>query len=454
MSDRDEFRYAKSGDVAIAYAISGQGPRDVVFAHGFAGNIEIEREMPQPREFHDRLADFARLIVFDRRGTGLSDRLREPATLEARMDDLRAVLDDAGSERAVLLGTFEAASMCLLFAATYPERTLGLALYNPVAKGVWAPDYPWAPPPEDWRREIEQLTSTWGTYAAAERWVRVMAVSHADDSDFVAAEARHRRLSASPGSIATIMRMAADIDVRDVLGAIRVPTLIFNMPACCEEAEYVAGRIPGARRFELAGPDFAFVGEKDTVVPEVERFVDSLGVEEPDTVLATVLFTDIVGSTATLAELGDARWRELVGRHDALVRRQLSRFRGREIDSAGDGFFASFDGPIRAIRCAHAIVESVRELGLEVRAGLHTGECERVGEKIAGIAVNIGARVAAEAGPGEVFVSSTVKDLVAGSGLRFEERGVAELKGVPGRWQLYVAGAPDGFESSSSPAGG
>jgi pimeloyl-ACP methyl ester carboxylesterase len=424
VSARDEIEYAKSGDVAIAYAVSGEGPRDLVFVHGFAGNIEIERESRYQRAFHERLASFSRFITFDRRGTGLSDRLREPATLEARMDDLRAVLDAAGSERAVLFGTFEAASMCLLFAATYPERTLGLVLYNPVARGTWAPDYPWAQRAEDWGRESpDELVNSWGTYAAAERWVQHMAVSHADDPEFIGAIARHWRLSASPGGVATIRRMAADVDVRDVLGAIRVPTLIVNMPATRDEAAYVADHIPGAKRLEVSGPDYAVYLLKDALVPELERFVDALDVEEPDTVLATILFTDIVGSTAKLSELGDARWRELIERHHALVRAQLSRFRGREIDTAGDGFFAAFDGPIRAIRCAHAIGESLRGLDIEVRAGLHTGECELVGDKIAGVAVNIGARVAAQAAPG----------------LRFEERGATELKGVPGRWQLYAA---------------
>jgi class 3 adenylate cyclase len=437
--DRDEIRYANSGDVAIAYAVSGKGPHDIVFAHGFAGNVEIEREVPFMRAFHDRMARFSRFIVFDCRGTGLSDRPREPATLEARMDDVRAVLDTVGCERAVLFGTAEAASMCTLFAATYPERTLGLALYNPIARGTWAPDYPWAQSPEDWRQEIGETVSNWGAYAHAERAVQAVAASHADDPEFIAAWARHFRLSASPGAAATLLRMTADVDVRDVLGAIRVPTLVASVRATREEAAYVADRIPGARRFEVPGPDIAVYLQLDTLVPELERFVGTLEIEEPETILATVLFTDIVGSTAKLSEIGDARWRELVERHHALVREQLGRFRGREIDTAGDGFFAAFDGPIRAIRCAHAITESLRGLGLEIRAGLHTGECELVGDKIAGIAVVIGARLATEARAGEVVVSSTVKDLVAGSSLEFEERGVAELKGVPGRWQLYLA---------------
>lgn len=437
--DRDEIRYARSGDVAIAYAVSGEGPRDLVFAHGYAGNIEIERETAYQRAFLDRCASFSRFIFFDRRGTGLSDRPREPATLEARMDDLRAVLDAAGSERSVLFGTVEAASMCMLFAATYPERTLGLVLYNAIARGTWAPEYPWAVTAEEWKAAIAELAIDWGTYAAAERHVRSIAATQADDPEFVAAWARHQRLSASPSAMATLVRMAADVDVRDVLGAIRVPTLVAHTPPLSGEAAYIADRIPGARRFEVPGPDYAIYLQVDTLVPEVERFMNTLGVDEPETVLTTVLFTDIVGSTARLAELGDLRWRQLVERHHALVRQQLGRFRGREIDTAGDGFFASFDGPIRAIRCAHAIIESLRGLGLEIRAGLHTGECEIVGEKITGIAVNIGARVAAHAEAGEVLVSSTVKDLVAGSRFQFEERGNTELKGVPGNWQLYAA---------------
>jgi class 3 adenylate cyclase/pimeloyl-ACP methyl ester carboxylesterase len=434
----DEFRYARSGDVAIAYVAYGQVPPDVVFVHGYAGNIQIACETPNVRVFHDRIASFARLLAFDRRGTGLSDRPREAATLETRMDDVRAVLDAAGSERAVLFGTFEAASMCLLFAATYPERTLGLVLYNPVAKGTWAPDYPWAPTAEEWRRETDDEVMSWGTYAQAENLVRQMAPTRVDDTQFVAGHARMLRLSASPGAAATIQRMAADVDVRDILVAIRVPTLVANMPSTRGEAEYVTSRIPGARRVEVPGPDFMIDFQSETLLPEVERFVKGIDAHEPETVLATVLFTDIVGSTQKLAELGDAGWRELVERHHALVRQQLTRFRGQEVDTAGDGFFVRFDGPIRAVRCAQAIATAVPELGLEVRAGLHTGECELVGDKIAGLAVNIGARVAALSGPGEVLVSSTVKDLVAGSELGFEDRGVAELKGVPGEWRLYA----------------
>jgi class 3 adenylate cyclase len=439
-----EIRYAKSGDVAIAYAVLGDGPTDLVYVHGFASNVEVELESPYHRPFFERMATFSRLITFDRRGAGLSDRLREPATLEARIDDLRAVLDAVGSERAALFGTFEAASMCLLFAATYPERVLGLALWNPVAKGTWSDDYPWAATHEEWRRTtFDDLARTWGTTGAARRWAAEMSPSLADDEAYLAFMARMWRLSASPGAIVTIRRMAADVDVRDILPAVRVPTLVFHMPPAAGEARYVAGRIAGARILEVPGPDHAIWMQNETIVPELERFVAGLEERrEPDTVLATILFTDIVASTERAAELGDARWRDLVARHHALVRRHLDRFRGHEVDTAGDGFFATFDGPIRAIRCACAIRDSVGELGLEVRAGLHTGECELVGEKVAGLAVNIGARVSAQAQAGEVLVTSTVKDLVAGSAIEFDDRGSRELKGIPAPWHLWaVAGA-------------
>ncbi len=354
------------------------------------------------------------------------------------MDDVRAVMDAAESESAVLFGTVEAAAMCVLFAATYPERTLGLVLYNAYAKGTWAPEYPWAETAEEQRQELESSVRRWGTYEHAEEAVRAVAPSHADDPEFVARWARHDRLSASPAAVATLLRMSTDVDVRDVLGAIRVPTLVTHGPPMREEAEYLAARIAGAQRFQVPGPDLAIYLQTETLLPEVERFVRDLDERQSESVLATVLFTDIVGSTERLAEIGNSGWRELVERHHALVRQQLSRFRGQEVDTAGDGFFARFDGPIRAIRCADAIQSAVRELGLDVRAGLHTGECELVGDKIAGLAVNIGARIAALAEPGEVLVSSTVKDLVAGSELRFDDRGRRQLKGIPGEWQLFA----------------
>jgi class 3 adenylate cyclase/pimeloyl-ACP methyl ester carboxylesterase len=437
-SPAPEIRYALSGDVSIAYTVIGRGTVDLVFVYGFVGNLDFGFEIPQFARCYDRLSSFSRLIAFDRRGTGLSDRPREAATLESRMDDVRAVLDDVGSERAVLFGSFEAASMCVLFAATYPERVLGLVLYNPIAKGTWAPDYPWAESPIT-PTELDEARRIWGTPASAERLARQMAPSLADDPDFIQSIARLHRLGASPAAAVTIMRMAEDVDVRHVLPAIRVPTLVLNMPTKRGEAEYVAGRIPRARRLDVPGPDFMILLLGDAIYDEIEQFVESVRDEAPpDTVLATILFTDIVRSTETAAELGDRGWAELVARHHAAVRGHLDRFRGRELDTAGDGFFATFDGPVRAIRCAEAITQAVRDLGLEVRAGVHTGECELVDGKVTGIAVNIGARVASQAGGGEVLVSQTVKDLVAGSGIAFEDRGTAELKGVPGKWKLYA----------------
>jgi class 3 adenylate cyclase/pimeloyl-ACP methyl ester carboxylesterase len=434
-----DVRYARSGDVSIAYRVIGEGERDLVFVHGFAGNLEAEAEAPHMVTFDERLSRFSRLIKFDRRGTGLSDRVRETPSLETRMDDVRAVLDAVDAQRAALFGTFEAAAMCMLFAASYPERTTGLVLYNPIAKGSWAPDYPWAMTMDESARQIAEFAESWATPEFVDQHVRVMAPTRAEDAAFKGHMLRNLRLGASPSAAQAITRMALEIDIRDVLPAIRVPTLILTTPLTREESRFVADRIPDSRVFEVPGPDFMVALLGEDVYDDVERFVRGLDAEtEPETVLATVLFTDIADSTKKLAELGDRGWAELVSRHHSLVRRQLDAFRGTEIDTAGDGFFASFEGPLRAIRCARAIGESVRSLGVEVRAGLHTGECERVDGKIGGLAVNIGARVAAAAGPGELLVSSTVKDLVAGSAVGFEDRGTHQLKGVPGEWRLYA----------------
>jgi class 3 adenylate cyclase len=430
--------YARSGDVSLAYVVTGTGSIDLVFVHGFVGNLETAWEQPLRVAFFERLASFARVIEFDRRGTGLSDRVREVPTLETRMDDLRAVMDAADSERAAVVATFEAGSMAALYAATYSERVGALVLYNPIAKGVWAPDYPFARTEEEWRAELAEIRERWGDPEFFAEMAREIAPSRADDPAFIKWLAKFDRTGASPAAAVAIMRMARDVDIRDVLPSIRVPTLVLHLARYADESRYVADRIPGARRVEIAGEDTVFFIAPG-IAEEVQRFVTSVwGEAEPETVLSTVLFTDIVESTQRAAEVGDRQWAELVASHHALVRRQLDRFRGRELDTAGDGFFASFDGPARAIRCARAISDSVRELGLEIRAGLHTGECEVIGEKLGGIAVNIGARVAARAQPGEILVSSTVKDLVAGSGIAFEDRGSAELKGVPGTWQLFA----------------
>ena len=440
--DAPEIRYTQSGDVSIAYAISGEGPIDIVFVHGYMSNLEVEWEDPGHVAFFTTLASAARLIRFDRRGSGLSDRVRVVPTLEARMDDVRAVMDAAGSPRAVLVATFEAASMAMLFAATYPERVAGLVLFHPLAKGVWSPDYPFAPTEEQYREEFEEIRTSWGHADQAERFLRRAAPSVADDPQVVAWAMRMFRQAASPGAALALRRMVMSVDVRDVLPSIRVPTLIAHTSVEREEPAYVAERIPGARRIGLDSRQHVFWLAEGFPEAIIEFARTAWGEPEPDTLLATVLFTDIVGSTAKAAELGDRAWSELVERHHALVRAQLDRYRGREFDTAGDGFFATFDGPIRAIRCAVAVRATVRELGLEIRAGLHTGECELIGEKPGGIAVNIGARVAAEAQSGEVLVSQTVKDLVAGSGIEFDDRGVASLKGVPGEWRLYAVAEP------------
>ena len=436
-SPRPEVHYAKSGDVSIAYSVFGEGPIDLVFVTGFVSNLLYGWEQPRVVRFFERLAPFARTIRFDRRGGGLSDRPRDVPTLETRMDDVRAVMDAVGSEKAVLVGTYEAAAMTALFAATYPEKVPALVMYNPYAKGVWAPDYPWARTADEWRRHLDEMERGWGTEAYFDGILRRSFPSVAADPDFRRWFFDVMVYGASPGAALTIQRMAMDVDVRDVLPVIRVPTLILHAPEMADHAKYMADRIPGARRYEHTGVDGS-IWLHDEIPVEIERFVRSVeGGREPETVLSTVLFTDIVGSTEQAAAIGDAAWRELLERHHAVVRRDLDRFRGRELDTAGDGFFATFDGPARGIRCALAIRDSLGELGLEIRAGLHTGECEVIGEKVGGIAVNIGARIAARAEAGELLVSSTVKDLVAGSGIEFADRGAEELKGVPGSWQLY-----------------
>jgi class 3 adenylate cyclase len=425
--------YAKSGGVHIAYHVLGDGPNDLVVVMGAVSNVAYSWRETQIRSFHERLASGARVIRFDRRGTGLSDRPREVPTLEARMDDVRAVMGAVGSDRAALLGMFEAAPMIALFAATYPERVGALVMWNGYARGLWAPDYPWARTADEWNQDLQAVEQSWGTREYADRLIREMAGSVADDEEMQRWFLNSMRFGASPGAALTIRRMAMDVDVREILPAIRVPTLLLHRSHMREHARYMEERIPGAKRTEVPGADTSiFTDHMEDSLEEIERFVQEAWQEaEPETVLSTVLFTDIVGSTEKASEVGDRAWRDLLERHHALIRRQLDRFRGREVDTAGDGFLATFDGPARAIRCACAISESVRNLGLVVRAGLHTGECELVNGKVGGIAVNIGARVASRAQPGEILVSSTVRDLVAGSGISFEERGLEERKAFP-----------------------
>lgn len=437
-----ETRYARSGDVNLAYQVVGEGPFDLIWVPGWISNVEESWEVPEYAHFLRRLASFARLIVFDKRGTGLSDRVSNDRlpTLEQRMDDVRAVLEAAGSEHAAVFGASEGGNMSVLFAATYPEWVRALVLAGVYAKRLWSPDYPWAPTPEQREREHELLEREW----AGKMDVSVLAPSAVDDPALMRRIATFFRRSASPGAAVALNRMNTAIDTRAVLPTITVPTLVLqrrgDRDVNVEEGRWIARRIPGARYVELPGDDhLVWIGDTDALLDEVEAFLT--GVRrgpEPDRVLATVLFTDIVGSTKLAAELGDRRWRDLLEAHHAAVRRELERFRGREVDTAGDGFLATFDGPARAVRCACAIRDVVTPLGLELRAGVHTGECELVGGKVGGIAVHIGARVAAAAATGEVLVSSTVRDLVAGSGLEFEDRGVRELKGVPGEWRLYA----------------
>ncbi|HEU5193191.1 MAG TPA: adenylate/guanylate cyclase domain-containing protein [Methylomirabilota bacterium] len=443
MTTQPAVKYAKSGDVSIAYAVSGSGP-DVVIVPGWVSNVESMWSEPFAAPFLHRLARFSRLIMLDRRGTGLSDRVSEMPSIEERMDDVRAVMDAAGSQRAVLFGISEGGPMCITFAATYPERTSALALYGTFARLTTAEDYPIGVPPEELDAFTTYTADHWGTGAS----MRVFSPSLAGDDAARAAWARLERLSVSPAGVRTMLRTTGVTDVRNILPVLRVPTLVLHRrddrPVPIALGRYVADHIAGARFVMLPGADHFFgTGDTEPILGEVEEFVTGARHgAEADRVLATVMFTDIVGSTARAAELGDGRWRDLLDGYHALVRQHVAQFRGREIDTAGDGFLAAFDGPARAARCAWAVTRAVRQLGLEVRAGLHAGECEVLGNKLTGIAVHTGARVAALAGPGEVLASSTVKDLVAGSGITFEDRGARALAGVPGEWRLYAVVAP------------
>jgi class 3 adenylate cyclase len=419
--------------------VFGGGPLDLVFVPGWVSHVEEAWEYPSFAAFLRRLGTFARVITFDKRGTGLSDAVpidRLP-TLEQRMDDVRAVMDAAASPRAAVFGVSEGGNMSVLFAATYPERTSALVTFGVYAKRVWSEDYPWAPRPEARAREIESVEREWAR-------LDVMAIAPSASPDERARLARLLRRSASPGAAAALLRMNTQIDVRNVLPTIRVPTLVLHRSrdrdVNVEEGRWIASQIPGARYVELDGDDHVpWLGDVEALVGEIEEFLTGARpVAHPDRVLATVLFTDVVGSTETAVRIGDDRWRSVMERHHAIVRGELRRHRGVEIDNVGDGFLARFDGPARAIRCASSIVDAVRDaVGLDVRAGIHTGECELLGDKVTGVAVHTGARVAAHARAGEVVVSSTVRDLVAGSGIEFRNRGAVELKGLPGEWQLW-----------------
>ena len=433
-------QYAQSGDVHVAYEVVGAGDIDLVLVQGFVSHLDLEWDNPHMVRFLEGLASFARLILFDKRGTGLSDRSVGVPTLEERMDDVRAVMEAAGSERAVLMGVSEGAPMSILFAATYPDRTQALVLHGGMARTTEAPDYPWAPPADALVEAAAELLQP-VLYTGED--IDVWAPSLAEDRQAKDWLARYRRAGISPDGLADFYAMFLDIDVRDVLPALRVPTLVLHRHGDrvvnWRAGRWLAENISGARFVRLEGQDHLPWSGDDQVVEEVREFLTGARVAaEPDRVLATVMFTDVTASTERAAALGDHRWKELLDAHDAAVRHQLEAFRGREVKTTGDGFLATFDGPARAIRCAEAIRAAASELGLDVRIGLHTGEVEVRGDDIGGLAVHIGQRVSALTEPSEILVSSTVKDLVAGSGIEFDPRGEHELKGVPESWRLFA----------------
>lgn len=430
-------QYAKSGNVHIAYQTFGAGPINVVMVPGFVSNVENYWEQPDFARFLRRLSSYARVVTFDKRGTGGSDRVSELPGLDVRMDDLRAVMDAAGMEQAALLGISEGAPLSVLFAATYPERCRALALYGSFSRFSY-----WFPSDQALANFFGYVEKAWGTGGSIQRF----APSRANDAAFQQWWGRNERLGASPAAVTALMRMNSQIDISGILPAVRVPTLVLHRTedqvVDVAGGRDVAAHIPGAKLVEFPGIDHLFyVGDgSEKISDAIEEFFTGAPARiESDRVLSTVLFTDIVGSTEKAASLGDQRWRNLLDDHHTTIRRALARFRGREVKTTGDGFLATFDGPARGVRCACTIADEIKLLGIDVRAGLHTGECEVIGEDVGGIAVHIGARVAALAGPSEVLVSSTVKDLVAGSGLRFNDRGIQSLKGIPGEWRIFAA---------------
>ena len=435
-----ETRYAKSGELSIAYQVVGDGPLDLVVVPGVVSHVEAFHELPGYARFIDGLTRFARVITFDKRGTGLSDRVADAPIYEQRMDDILAVMDAAGSERAAFFGISEGGPLSAMFAASHPDRTRALVTFGAFARVLRAPGYSMGIDLETAARHFAGMLENHGTGTS----LSVYSPSCGEDREALALWAKVERLAASPGGFESLAQHLAEVDVRSVLPAVKVPTLVLHaehdfFPV--EMSKYFAQQIAGARWLELKGVDhYPWFGSVDSLVAEIAEFLTGVRHEpDVDRILATLLFTDIVDSTARAAELGDRRWRELLEKHHALVRRQLERHRGREVDTAGDGFLARFDGPARAVRCAAAIRDAVAGLGLSIRAGLHTGECELARGRVAGIAVHLGARILALAGPGEVLVSATVKDLVAGSGLSFADRGVHTLKGVPGQWNVFAA---------------
>ena len=437
--------YARSDDVCIAYQITGDGPFDVVMAPGTMSHLDLDWEVPRRALFFERFSQFCRLIRFDKRGTGLSDRPVKMATLEERADDIRAVMDAVGIQRASLFGASEGGSMACLFAATYPQRVNSLLVWGAQARWIASPDHPWG----QTRAEHDQMLAM-----VLDGWPSVeyitgpgAGVGKQADPSYIESIARYMRAAASPSAVHAYEQMNGQIDTRPILPAIQAPTLVMNRTgdpcAHVEAARDMAARIPGARFIEYPGNSHSMMlDDMETILADIQEFVTG---ERPmassDRILATVLFLDVAGSTERAAELGDAAWRNLLNSYYAIVRKELARFRGMETNTSGDGFLATFDGPARAVRCALAIVQAVKQLNLAVRAGVHTGECERMGDNVGGIAVHTGARVMAKAEPGTVLVTGTVKDLVAGSGIGFQDLGSHELKGVPGEWRLFSAEA-------------
>ena len=433
-------RYARSGDLHIAYLTAGDGPIDLVWVPAWITQIEHLWEEPTIAAALERICRFARVIMFDRRGAGLSDPMVGAPTFEEQMDDVLAVLEATGSERPALFGALEGGPMAIMFAATHPERTSALVLYSTFARSGWAPGYEWTWKKEQRDARNAEVVKHWG-----EGWVvREIAPSRRGDERFLEWAARLERLAASPGTITQMLELIGSWDVREVLPTIRVSTLVMHRRddtfMNVEHSRYLAEHIPDARYVELEGRDNLFsIGDTTAVIGEMEEFLTGTRHEvEPDRMLATVMFTDIVDSTRRAAEVGDRAWRELLGQHDRLVRLALEQHRGREVKTTGDGFLATFDGPARAIHCAASVADAVRSLGLELRAGLHTGECEVMNGDVGGLAVHIASRVMSCAAPGEVLVSGTVKDLVVGSGIQFQDRGSRELKGVPGEWRVFA----------------
>jgi pimeloyl-ACP methyl ester carboxylesterase len=436
---RPTTQYAKCGDLSIAYQVTGKGPLDLVYVPGWVSNLDYEWEFPGYARAFERLSSFARLIRFDKRGTGLSDREGGFPTLEQRIEDVQAVMEAVGSKRAALFGTSEGGNMSTLFAATYPERTEALVLYGCFAKRLWAPDYPWAATREELDRELTAISEQWGGPFDLQNAAPSLALDEEAREWFAA----YLRYSASPKAAISIWDWNAELDVRNILPAIHVPTLVLHRRGDrwqkVEDGRYLAEHIPGAKYVELPGDDHViWSGDQAQLLDEIEEFLTGIRPPPPsERVFLTVLFTDIAGSTSIATEIGDHRWKELLQRHDNEVRKELRRHRGIEVKTTGDGFLAAFDGPTRAIQCATAIRERIAQIGLDVRVAIHTGECEKRGEDLSGISVHLASRMLDQAQPGEILLSRTVKDLVVGSDIALERRGVATLRDVPGSWELF-----------------